>query len=93
MRLDKFLKVSRIIKRRTLAKEVCDRGQVTVNGRAAKAGTEIKPEDILVISFGNRTLKIKIISIQENVPAKAAADLYEVLEDVRPLRGENEFFN
>lgn len=86
MRLDKFLKVARIIKRRTLAKEVCDREKVTVNGRTAKAGAEIKPGDILVISFGNRTLKIKVVSIQENVPAKMAAELYEVLEDTRPAR-------
>jgi ribosomal 50S subunit-recycling heat shock protein len=91
LRLDKFLKVSRVIKRRTLAKEVCDRGQVTVNGRTAKAGTEIKPEDILTISFGNRTLKIKIILVQENVPARTASDLYQVLEDVRSLRGEVNF--
>ncbi|MDD4169013.1 MAG: RNA-binding S4 domain-containing protein [Desulfotomaculaceae bacterium] len=90
MRLDKFLKVSRVIKRRALAKEVCDRGQVTVNGRAAKAGTEIKLDDTLVISFGNRTLKIKILSVKENVPAKMAAGLYEVLEDDRTFRDENE---
>lgn len=81
MRLDKFLKVSRVIKRRTLAKEVCDRGQVAVNGRAAKAGTEVKSGDILVINFGHRTLKLEIVSIQENVPAKLAAELYKVIED------------
>lgn len=81
MRLDKFLKVSRIIKRRTLAKEVCDRGQVTVNGRTAKAGLEIKPGDILTIHFGNRTLKLEIVSVRENVPAKLAAELYQLLED------------
>lgn len=81
MRLDKFLKVSRIIKRRTLAKEVCDREKVTVNGRTAKAGAVVKPGDILGIYFGNRTLKLRIVSIQDNVPAKMAAELYEVLED------------
>ncbi|MDD3654106.1 MAG: RNA-binding S4 domain-containing protein [Desulfotomaculaceae bacterium] len=85
MRLDKFLKASRLIKRRTLAKEACDRGQVTVNNRMAKAGTEIKLDDILVINFGNRTLKIKIVSVQENVPAKTATSLYEILEDSRSL--------
>jgi len=88
LRLDKYLKVSRVIKRRTLAKEVCDRGQVTVNGRTAKAGTEIKPGDTLVISFGNRTLKLKIVSVQDNVPAKMAAGLYEVMEDSRPARDD-----
>ena len=83
MRLDKFLKTSRVIKRRTLAKEVCDRGRVEVNGRVAKAGTEIKPGDTLSIHFGNRTLKIEIVSVQENVPAKLAAEMYKVVEDRR----------
>ncbi|OPY58868.1 MAG: Heat shock protein 15 [Pelotomaculum sp. PtaU1.Bin035] len=91
MRLDKFLKTSRVIKRRTLAKEVCDRGQVTVNGRTAKAGAEVKPDDVLVIGFGSRTLKLRIASVQENVPAKMAAELYEVLEDSRPVRSGGEF--
>jgi len=81
LRLDKFLKVSRVIKRRTLAKEVCDRGQVEVNGRPAKAGTEIKPGDVLAINFGHRLLRLEILSVQENVPAKLAAELYRVVED------------
>ncbi len=81
MRLDKFLKVSRVIKRRTLAKEVCDRGQVEVNGRVAKAGTEIKTGDILNVNFGNRKFKLQVVSIRENVPAKLAAELYQVMED------------
>ncbi|TYO96961.1 RNA-binding S4 domain-containing protein [Desulfallas thermosapovorans] len=83
MRLDKFLKVSRIIKRRTLAKEACDRQQVKINGRVAKAGTEVQPGDILELSFGQRRLKIKITAVQETVPAKQAAGLYTVLEDKR----------
>lgn len=81
MRLDKFLKVSRVIKRRTLAKEICDRGQVEVNGRAAKAGTDIKPGDILKINFGSRKLVLEIVSVKENVPAKLAAELYKTIED------------
>lgn len=81
MRLDKFLKVSRVIKRRTLAKEVCDRGQVTINGRVAKAGTEVKTGDNLEVNFGSRILKLQIVSIQENVPAKLAAEMYKVVED------------
>ncbi len=81
LRLDKFLKVSRVIKRRTLAKEVCDRRQVTVNGRVAKAGTEIKPGDVLVVNFGRRTLKLEVLSVQDNVPAKLAAGLYQIIED------------
>ncbi|AGK99760.1 RNA-binding S4 domain-containing protein [Desulfoscipio gibsoniae] len=82
MRLDKFLKVSRIIKRRTLAKEACDRQQVKVNGRVAKAGADVQPEDVVEISFGQRRLKIKIITVRETVPAKQAADLYVILEDL-----------
>jgi len=88
LRLDKFLKVSRVIKRRTLAKEACDRGQVSVNGRTAKAGTEIKPGDIIVIGFGSRNLKLEVVSIQENVPAKMAAGLYRILEESRPARDD-----
>jgi len=83
VRLDKFLKVSRIIKRRTLAKEACDRQQVKINGRAAKAGNEVQPGDEVEISFGQRRLKIKIIIVREAVPAKQAADLYVILEDIR----------
>ncbi len=82
MRLDKFLKVSRIIKRRTIAKEACDRQQVKINGRVAKAGAEVQTDDILEITFGQRRLKFKIITIRETVPAKQAADLYLVLEDI-----------
>lgn len=81
MRLDKFLKVSRVIKRRTLAKEVCDHGQVVINGRVAKAGTEVKPGDILDINFGQRSLKFEIVDVRDNVPAKLAAELYRVIED------------
>lgn len=81
MRLDKFLKVSRVIKRRTLANEVCDQGHVSVNGRVAKAGIEIKPGDILEIRFGPRMLKLEVIDVRDNVPAKLAAELYKVLEE------------
>lgn len=81
MRLDKFLKVSRVIKRRTLANEVCDQGHVSVNGRVAKAGMEIKPGDILEIHFGQRMLKLEVVDVRDNVPAKLAAELYKVLEE------------
>jgi len=83
MRLDKFLKVSRIIKRRTLAKEACEQQRAFLNGRPAKAGHEVQPGDVLEISFGQRHLKIRISAVQETVPAKEAANLYEVLENVR----------
>jgi ribosomal 50S subunit-recycling heat shock protein len=81
LRLDKFLKVSRVIKRRTLANEVCDQGHVSVNGRVAKAGMEIKPGDILEIRFGQRMLKLEVVEVRDNVPAKLAAELYKVLEE------------
>ncbi len=82
MRLDKFLKVARVIKRRTLAKEICDRGQVQVNGRAAKAGTEIKPGDIISVNFGSRKITLEVVSVKDNVPAKLAAELYRMIEDI-----------
>lgn len=81
MRLDKFLKVSRVIKRRTLAKEICDRGQVEVNGRAAKAGADIKPGDIIGINFGSRKVVLEVVSVKDNVPVKLAAELYRIIED------------
>lgn len=62
MRLDKFLKVSRLIKRRTVAKEVCDAGRVEVNGRPAKSATEVKPGDTIVIGFGPRQLKVEVVA-------------------------------
>ncbi|ACV61173.1 RNA-binding S4 domain protein [Desulfofarcimen acetoxidans DSM 771] len=83
MRLDKFLKVSRVIKRRTLAKEVCDRGQATLNSRVAKAGSEVKAGDILEINFGTRKIKLEILLVLSNVPAKEASTMYSILEDIR----------
>lgn len=77
MRLDKYLKVSRIIKRRTVAKEVCDGGKVMVNGRPAKAGTEVKVGDELTLSFGSKTLKIRILLTPETIKANEASNLYE----------------
>lgn len=82
MRLDKFLKVSRVIKRRTLAKEVCDRGQVEVNGRPAKAGADIKPGDMVRINFGSRKVVLEVVSVKDNIAAKSAAELYRMIEDV-----------
>ena len=79
MRLDKFLKVARIIKRRTLAKEVCDGGKVMVNGRVAKAGLEVKPGDQVELRVGSRSLSFEIVEIRETVPAKEAASLYKIL--------------
>ncbi|MFZ7104724.1 MAG: RNA-binding S4 domain-containing protein [Peptococcaceae bacterium] len=79
MRLDKFLKVARIIKRRTLAKEVCDSGRIKINGNTAKAGSLVKPGDILEIGFGERQSRYQIMQVAENVRADAAKDMYKEL--------------
>lgn len=79
MRLDKYLKVSRIIKRRTVANEACDAGRVMVNDKPAKAGTVIKVGDTIEVSFGTKPLKVKVLSVQDSVKKEAAAEMYEVL--------------
>ena len=80
MRLDKYLKVTRIIKRRTVANEACDAAHVTVNGRPAKASYDVKVGDVLEITFGARTLRIRVLEVKDSVGKDAAATLYEVLE-------------
>ena len=80
MRLDKYLKVSRIIKRRTVANDACDNAHVTANGRPAKASYDVKVGDLLEITFGERTLKIRVLAVQEHVGKAVAAELYEVVE-------------
>ena len=80
MRLDKYLKVTRIIKRRTVANEACDAAHVTANGRPAKASYDVKVGDILEITFGARTLRIRVLDIKDTVGKDAAASLYEVIE-------------
>ena len=80
MRLDKFLKVSRIIKRRTVANDACDTEHVTVNGRRAKASYDVKEGDIVEITFGQRTLKFRVLCVRENVAKANAAEMYEVLD-------------
>lgn len=80
MRLDKYLKVSRIIKRRTIAKEVCENGRVIINGKVAKPSTDVREDDVIEISFANRTLKAQIINITEHVRKENAKDMYLILE-------------
>ncbi len=80
MRLDKYLKVTRIIKRRTVANDACDAARVTVNGRPAKASYDVKENDILEVAFGARTLKIRVLAVKETVGKADATALYEVLE-------------
>ena len=79
MRLDKFLKVSRLIKRRTVANEACDNARVTVNGRSAKASNDVKVGDVLAISFGSRTVRVEVLSVQESVRKDDAAGMYREL--------------
>ena len=79
MRLDKYLKISRIIKRRTVAKDACEQGRVEVNGKVAKPGLELKVGDEIKITFGNNELKVKVTSLKENVKKEDAQDLYIVI--------------
>ena len=76
MRLDKYLKVSRLIKRRTVAAEAADGGRVTVNGVTAKPSKEVKPGDIIELSFGARKVKVEVVSVQETVRKDAACAMY-----------------
>ncbi len=79
MRLDKYLKVSRLIKRRTVANEACDAGRVLLNGKPAKASASVKQGDVLEIQFGGRTVKVEILDVQETVRKEAAAEMYRYL--------------
>ncbi len=81
MRLDKYLKVSRIIKRRTVANEACDGGRVSLNGKVAKAGAEVKPGDQLEIRFGEHVGRYEILSVAETVRKDGARELYRVLQE------------
>ena len=79
MRLDKWLKVSRLIKRRTVAQEACDAGRVSVNGRTAKPSAEVRPGDTVEIAFGGKTLRAEVLSVQESVRKDDAAAMYREL--------------
>lgn len=79
MRLDKYLKVSRLIKRRTVANEACDSGRVMINGRTAKASAEVKRGDVITISFGNKEVKAEVLDVQETVKKDEAKELFRYL--------------
>lgn len=79
MRLDKYLKVSRIIKRRTVANDACDAAHVTVNGKPAKASYDVKEGDVIEIIFGERTLKVRVLDVKAFTAKADAAGLYEVI--------------
>lgn len=81
MRLDKYLKVSRIIKRRTVANEACDAEHVTVNGRPAKASYDVKQGDIIEVTFGQRRLRVRVLDVREYTAKADASSLYEVLNN------------
>lgn len=80
MRLDKYLKVTRIIKRRTVANEACDGGRVSVNGKTVKASYDVKIGDIIEVAFGTKAFRVKVIDIKETVGKNDAAALYEVVD-------------
>lgn len=79
MRLDKFLKVSRLIKRRTVANEACDAGRVLVNDKPAKASVKVKQGDIIGIQFGTRTVKVEVLDIKDTTKKEEAGDLFKYL--------------
>lgn len=81
MRLDKYLKVSRLIKRRTVANEACDAGKVLVNGKVARASYDVKVDDVIELSLGVRQLKVQVVDVQETVAKNDAALLYRVLNE------------
>lgn len=80
MRLDKYLKVSRIIKRRTVANEACDAGRVNVNGKVARASYDVKIDDVIEIGFGTRNVKLQVLSLNETIHKEDAALMYKIIE-------------
>lgn len=81
MRLDKYLKVSRLIKRRTVANEACDASKVMVNNKPARASYDVKPDDVIELTLGARQMKVRVVTVQETVSKNDAALLYEVLPE------------
>ena len=80
MRLDKYLKVARIIKRRTVANDACDTEHVEVNGRRAKASYDVKVGDVIAVTFGERTLKLRVLAVKDSVAKADASGMYEIVE-------------
>ena len=81
MRLDKYLKVSRLIKRRTVANEACDSQHISVNGKTAKASYDVKEGDIIEITFGEKTLKVRVTNVKEHVTKSEATELYQAINE------------
>ncbi len=80
MRLDKYLKIARIIKRRTIANEACDAGRVSVNGKIARASYDVKVGDIIEVAFGTRNVKLQVTAVLETVKKEDVADLYKIVQ-------------
>lgn len=93
MRLDKFLKVSRLIKRRTLAKEVADQGRITINGKVAKAGSAVKVGDELAIRFGQKVVTAKVEDLRENVRKEEAMQMFTILKEEKLDKIEPQFID
>jgi ribosomal 50S subunit-recycling heat shock protein len=83
MRLDKYLKVSRLIKRRTIAKEVAEKGRIEINNKIAKPSTEVNIDDIIKLSFGNKVVTLKVLSLQESIRKEEAVNMYEIISEER----------
>ncbi|MBQ8321274.1 MAG: RNA-binding S4 domain-containing protein [Clostridia bacterium] len=81
MRLDKYLKVSRLIKRRTVANDACDSERISVNGKSAKASYNVKVGDIITVSFGTRSVSVRVLDIRETTKKTEAVGMYEVISD------------
>lgn len=88
MRLDKFLKVSRIIKRRTVAKEIADNGRILVNKRIAKSSTKVEVDDVLEITFGNKTVEILVKQLKDSTKKEDAMHMFEILKETYAERNE-----
>lgn len=85
MRLDKFLKVSRLIKRRTLAKDVSDQGRIEVNGRVAKPSAELKVGDLITLNFGSRVVKVRVLRLDGTARKDEAQEMYEIVDEYKVL--------
>lgn len=85
MRIDKYLKITRLIKRRTISKEIIDCGLVKINGKIAKPSSEIKVDDIITLHLGNKTIKIRVTKIQQNCVKEETSNLYDVLSNDKEL--------
>ena len=79
MRLDKYLKVSRLIKRRTVANDACDAGRVKINDKVAKASVDVKERDVIEIEFGNKSVKVRVTAVKDTVKKEEAADMFEYI--------------